>query len=82
MPDKSAADWITDPGDLTYLLEFFHDQRSRIGDGGNFDKTFYNDAATHMAKKGPPKAGGPKTATAIMNKWKAVCALPVNGCLS
>ncbi|KAJ7502102.1 hypothetical protein B0H11DRAFT_1661708, partial [Mycena galericulata] len=53
------------------LLEFLHEQRSRAGDGGNFDKTVMNEAAAHMASKWPPKKGGPKTAGSIATKWKA-----------
>ncbi|KAJ7928358.1 hypothetical protein B0H13DRAFT_2311635 [Mycena leptocephala] len=32
----------------------------------------YNEAAAHMALRGEPKAGGPKTPSAVANKWKAV----------
>ncbi|KAJ6546309.1 hypothetical protein B0H10DRAFT_2243696 [Mycena sp. CBHHK59/15] len=71
MPNKNAADWTTHPEDFTHALQFLHDQKSRVGDGGNFDKTVMNEAAVYMAKSWPPQAGGPKTANSIMTKWKA-----------
>ncbi|KAJ7446166.1 hypothetical protein B0H11DRAFT_2248994 [Mycena galericulata] len=70
MPPKNAANWTTHPEDLAHALQFLHDQRSRVGNGGNFDKTVFNEAAKHMADKWPPQAGGPKTADSIMGKWK------------
>ncbi|KAJ7261095.1 hypothetical protein C8J57DRAFT_1719857 [Mycena rebaudengoi] len=69
MPD---ANWVSHPEDITHLLNFFYNQRSRIGEGGNWDKTVYNEAAAHMAENHPPKKGGPKTADSIMTKWKAL----------
>ncbi|KAJ7769584.1 hypothetical protein DFH07DRAFT_768856 [Mycena maculata] len=56
--------------DLTHALKFLHDQRSCVSNGGNFDKTVFNEAAKHMADNWPPQAGGPKTADSIMAKWK------------
>ncbi|KAJ6621532.1 hypothetical protein B0H10DRAFT_2215170 [Mycena sp. CBHHK59/15] len=72
MPDRNAADWTTHPEDFTHALQFLHDQKSRISDGGNFDKTVMNEAAVYMAENWPPQASGPKTANSIMTKWKAV----------
>ncbi|KAJ6609935.1 hypothetical protein B0H10DRAFT_2438281 [Mycena sp. CBHHK59/15] len=54
MPWKDAANWTAHPEDLTHALQFLLDQKSRGGNGGNFDKT----------------TGGPKTAESIMAKWK------------
>ncbi|KAJ7306846.1 hypothetical protein DFH08DRAFT_661545, partial [Mycena albidolilacea] len=51
---------------------FLHSQKSRAGQGENFDKTVFSEAAAYMAKEFPPKAGGPKTANSIADKWKAV----------
>ena len=42
MPPKDAANWTTNPQDLTNLLAFFQAQRSRVGEGGNWDKTVLN----------------------------------------
>ncbi|KAJ6617499.1 hypothetical protein B0H10DRAFT_1948221 [Mycena sp. CBHHK59/15] len=70
-PGKGSADWTTNPEDLTHLLDFLYEQRSRIGDGGNWDKTVMNEAVAHMASNWPPKKGGPKTANSIAIKWKA-----------
>ncbi|KAJ7756800.1 hypothetical protein DFH07DRAFT_1026958 [Mycena maculata] len=75
MPDKTAADWTSHPEDLTHALQFFHEQRSRIGDGGNFNKTVFNEAAAYMAEKWPPKSGREKTEKSIRTKWKAACKL-------
>ncbi|KAK7026615.1 hypothetical protein R3P38DRAFT_2777480 [Favolaschia claudopus] len=70
MPDKSAANWTADPKDITNLLSFFHSQRSRIGDGGNWDKAVLKEAEMHMAGLAAPVKGGPKVWTAICTKWK------------
>ncbi|KAJ7107589.1 hypothetical protein C8R44DRAFT_744760 [Mycena epipterygia] len=71
VPCKGSADWTINPEDLTHLLDFLYKQRSRIGDGGNWDKTVMNEPAAHMASNWPPKKGGPKTADSIVTKWKA-----------
>ncbi|KAJ7655512.1 hypothetical protein B0H17DRAFT_1146399 [Mycena rosella] len=68
VPGKGSADWTTNPEDLTHLLDFLYEQRSRIGDGGNWDKTIMNKAAAHMASNWPSKKGGPKTANSIVTK--------------
>ncbi|KAJ7788570.1 hypothetical protein B0H14DRAFT_3892344 [Mycena olivaceomarginata] len=65
MPPKDAANWTANPEDLANLLSFLNAQRSRVGEGGNWDKTVLNEAAAHMASLGPPAKGGPKTAAAI-----------------
>ncbi|KAJ7843190.1 hypothetical protein B0H14DRAFT_3456293 [Mycena olivaceomarginata] len=75
MPPKDAANWMADPEDIPNLLKFLHAQRSRCGEGGNWDKTVLNEAAAHMLKLGPPAKGGPKTANSIGNKWKDICKL-------
>ncbi|KAJ6630934.1 hypothetical protein B0H10DRAFT_1938527 [Mycena sp. CBHHK59/15] len=54
MPWKDAANWTAHPEDLTHALQFLLDQKSRVGNGGNFDKTVFNEAAKHMADKWPP----------------------------
>ncbi|KAJ7241575.1 hypothetical protein C8J57DRAFT_1526725 [Mycena rebaudengoi] len=70
MPSKDAANWVAHPEDLTTVLQFLHSQKSRAGEGGNFDKTVFSEAAAHMAANCPPKKGGPKTADSIAQKWK------------
>ncbi|KAJ7036751.1 hypothetical protein C8F04DRAFT_464708 [Mycena alexandri] len=72
MPATTAADWVSNPDDVTNVLKFLHERRSRMGDGGNFDKTVYNEAAVYMASLGPPKKGGAKTAKAIETKWRGL----------
>ncbi|KAJ7235047.1 hypothetical protein C8J57DRAFT_1728809 [Mycena rebaudengoi] len=72
MPSKDAANWVAHPEDLTTVLQFLHSQKSRAGEGGNFDKTVFSEAAAHMAANCPPKKGGPKTADSIAQKWKGV----------
>ncbi|KAJ6594784.1 hypothetical protein B0H19DRAFT_1225805 [Mycena capillaripes] len=71
MPPKDSANWTANPEDLTNVLQFLHSQKSRAGQGGNFDKTVFSEAAAYMAKEFPPKTGGPKTANSIADKWKA-----------
>ncbi|KAJ7675185.1 hypothetical protein B0H17DRAFT_1207822 [Mycena rosella] len=78
-PGKGSADWETYPEDLTHLLDFLYEQWSRIGDGGNWDKTVMNEAAAHMASNWPPKKGGPKTANSIATKWKGKAYPGVSG---
>lgn len=72
MPPKDSANWTANPEDLTIALQFLHSQKSRVGEGGNFDKTVFSEAAVYMAKECPPKKGGAKTAGSIAEKWKAV----------
>ena len=69
---QDAADWKADPEDKVALVSFFYGIRSRIGQGGNWDKTALNEAAAFMARRGPPKKGGPKTAEAIRSQFAAV----------
>ncbi|KAJ7887825.1 hypothetical protein B0H14DRAFT_3719427 [Mycena olivaceomarginata] len=57
------------PEDLANLLPFLDAQRSRVGEGGNWDRTVLNEAAAHMASLRPPAKGGPKTAAGIAPKW-------------
>ncbi|KAJ7801469.1 hypothetical protein B0H14DRAFT_2615217 [Mycena olivaceomarginata] len=72
IPPKDSANWTENPEDLTIVLQFLHSQKIRARQGGNFDKTVFSEAAAYMAKEFPPKAGGPKTANSIADKWKAV----------
>ena len=69
---QDAADWQADPGDKAALVGFFHGIRSRIGQGGNWDKTALNEAAAFMAQRGPPKKGRPKTAESIRTQFASV----------
>ncbi|KAJ7199696.1 hypothetical protein GGX14DRAFT_401297 [Mycena pura] len=61
--EQDAADWKADPEDKVALVSFLHGIRSRIGQGGNWDKTALNKAATFMAQRGPSKKGRPKLLT-------------------
>jgi hypothetical protein len=74
MPTKDAANWTANPEDLTNLIKFLHKHHSRMGQGGNWDKTLLHEAADYMAELGPPVKGGPKTDTSIASKWKDVRA--------
>ncbi|KAJ7746458.1 hypothetical protein DFH07DRAFT_962937 [Mycena maculata] len=71
MPPKDSANWTAHPEELTNALQFLHSQKSRAGQGGNFDKTVFSEAAVYMATECPPKTGGPKTAASLAEKWKA-----------
>ncbi|KAJ7831343.1 hypothetical protein B0H14DRAFT_3713849 [Mycena olivaceomarginata] len=69
MPPKDAANWTANPEDLSNLFAFLNAQHSRVGEGGNWDRTVLNEAAARMASLGPPAKGGLKTAAAIATKW-------------
>jgi hypothetical protein len=51
MPPKDLANWTANPGDITNVLQFLHSQKRRAGQGGNFDKTVFSEAAAYMAKE-------------------------------
>ncbi|KAK7016503.1 hypothetical protein R3P38DRAFT_3275786 [Favolaschia claudopus] len=72
MGPKNPANWTADPNDIKNLLQFFYDNRSRAGEGGNWDKTLLNEAAVYMASLGEPKKGGPKTPQSIETKWREI----------
>ncbi|KAJ7635595.1 hypothetical protein DFH06DRAFT_1436225 [Mycena polygramma] len=69
MPPKDSADWISNPEDITHVVDFLHKHRSRVGQGGNFPMTVFNEAADYMAEKWPPTT---KTATSIMSKYRSI----------
>jgi hypothetical protein len=75
-PSAESADWIADPGDKPALVDFFYSIRGRLGQGGDWDRTALNEAASHMASRGAPKKGGPKTADSIKSQWTSVCYIP------
>ncbi|KAJ7330413.1 hypothetical protein DFH08DRAFT_966955 [Mycena albidolilacea] len=71
MAPMDSAKWMENPEDLTNILQFLYSPKSYTGQGGDFDKTVFSEAAAYMAKEFLLKAGGPKTANCIADKWKA-----------
>ena len=71
-PREDYADWQADPEDKPALVSFFNSIRSRIGEGGSWAKQELNEAAAHMAQRGEPLKGGPKTAASIRSQWPSV----------
>ncbi|KAJ3873339.1 hypothetical protein F5051DRAFT_444356 [Lentinula edodes] len=57
--------------DVEALVRFLHSQRSRVGQGGNFDSTVYNEAAKHLEARGPPSHGVAKTAVFIKKYYSS-----------
>ncbi|KAJ6517925.1 hypothetical protein C8R47DRAFT_1062508 [Mycena vitilis] len=71
-PSSLAPSVISNPEDITHIVDFLHKHRSRVGQGGNFPTTVFNEAANYMAENWPPKKGGPRTANSIMSKYKVL----------
>ncbi|KAJ7248080.1 hypothetical protein C8J57DRAFT_1358697 [Mycena rebaudengoi] len=69
---RGGANWVADPLDVERLVDFLHEQRSRVGQGGNFDDTVMNEAAVHMESFGAPMKGDVKTAASCSSKWIAL----------
>ncbi|KAG1822004.1 uncharacterized protein BJ212DRAFT_1209638, partial [Suillus subaureus] len=53
---------------------YIADKHSKAGDGMNFTRTFWNNAALHMAA-GPVPEGAPKTADSCQSKWSCISTL-------
>ncbi|KAJ7752290.1 hypothetical protein B0H16DRAFT_1837358 [Mycena metata] len=70
--DIPSCDWITNTGDKTNLVDFFHGIKSRIGQGGSWDATCLQEAAEFMQLLGPPAKGAPKTAASIRGVWAQI----------
>ncbi|KAJ7024234.1 hypothetical protein C8F04DRAFT_1192653 [Mycena alexandri] len=70
MPSRGeACDWTFDPTDKTALVVYFKTIKDKIGQGGSWDQTSLESAAAHMAERGPPLKGAPKTANSIKGVW-------------
>ncbi|KAG2128015.1 hypothetical protein DEU56DRAFT_915619 [Suillus clintonianus] len=67
---KDRCFWT--PDDETALIDFVEVNKARAGDGMNFDKTFWNDVAAHLA--GSTSQGAVKTGDACLSKWNHLCA--------
>ena len=76
-PTESAKDrCVWTEGDETALIDYITANRSKGGDGMNFDKVFWAAAATEMAKH---NCSGPtKTANACRSKWTRVCCATIS----
>ncbi|KAJ6628069.1 hypothetical protein B0H10DRAFT_1940626 [Mycena sp. CBHHK59/15] len=53
-PGAPTCDWTSDPGDKIALVTYFASIKDKIGQGGSWDQTALESAATHMATRGPP----------------------------
>jgi hypothetical protein len=59
--------------DEAVLIEYITANRSKGGDGMNFDKTFWAAAAAEMTNH--VCSGANKTAAACQSKWGRVCTM-------
>ncbi|KAG0707163.1 hypothetical protein DFH29DRAFT_773642, partial [Suillus ampliporus] len=57
--------WTLD--DENKLIDFIEVNKSRGGDGANFDSTFWNEVSTHLA--GSTSQGAVKTGESCLSKW-------------
>ncbi|KAE9385136.1 hypothetical protein BT96DRAFT_752573, partial [Gymnopus androsaceus JB14] len=57
--------------DLDCLLEFLLQNKSRVGDGGSFTNTVFNEAAIECNKI--RTQGAMKTGKMVKNKWSSIC---------
>ncbi|KAG1798390.1 uncharacterized protein BJ212DRAFT_1288859, partial [Suillus subaureus] len=57
--------------DETRLVDYIVDEHSKGGNGINFMKTFWTNAALHMAA-GPVPEGAPKTCDSCQSKWALI----------
>ncbi|KAG2354506.1 hypothetical protein BDR07DRAFT_1305939 [Suillus spraguei] len=62
---KDRCFWM--PDDDNRLIDFIEANRSRAGDGINFDKMFWTEAATYLAES--TTQGAVKTGEACSSKW-------------
>ncbi|KAG2031516.1 hypothetical protein BDR03DRAFT_826279, partial [Suillus americanus] len=60
--------------DEMVLINYIITNKSKGGDGLNFNKTFWNDAHTEMVQQ-PVLQGAPKTAEACQSKWWLLAVL-------
>jgi hypothetical protein len=75
-PTESKDRCVWTEGDETALIDYITANRSKGGDGMNFDKVFWAAAATEMAKHNC--SGLPKTANACRSKWARVCCATIS----
>ncbi|KAJ7719817.1 hypothetical protein B0H16DRAFT_1605662 [Mycena metata] len=68
-PRGESCDWTFDPTDKPALVAYFKTIKDKIGQGGSWDQTSLESAAMHMAERGPPLKGAPKTAGSIKGVW-------------
>ncbi|KAG2030936.1 hypothetical protein BDR03DRAFT_877167, partial [Suillus americanus] len=69
-PKQDCCVWLE--SDETVLINYIIANKSKGGDGLNFDKMFCNDAHMGMVKQ-PVLQGAPKTAEACQSKWVQIC---------
>jgi hypothetical protein len=67
--EKEKAHW--NELEVRNMIDYLYEQRSRVGEGGNFKMTTYNATAEHIAlhhSQGPRKTG-----KMCKMKWVSVC---------
>jgi len=69
---KDRCVWTVD--DENMLVDFIEANKARAGDGVNFDRTFWIEAAAHLAES--TSKGAVKTAEACSSKWSRVSRYP------
>lgn len=71
VPKVPADRCIWTEDDEAALIDYIAANRSKGGDGMNFDRVFWIAAATEMAKHA--SSGASKTANSCKSKWARVC---------
>ena len=72
---KAQAKWTTN--EEGELLAFLKGLSAAAGDGTNFTKKHFRDAAQHLKIKGPVQTGGEKVWSTCQTKWSSVSS-PIN----
>jgi hypothetical protein len=72
-PTESKDRCVWTEGDEIKLIEYITVNRSKGGDGMNFDHTFWVAAAAEMENH--ICSGASKTAAACQSKWGRVCTI-------
>ncbi|THV07776.1 hypothetical protein K435DRAFT_847584 [Dendrothele bispora CBS 962.96] len=70
MPRENAASWSEK--DKAALVDYLHEARFEIGDGGNWTAGTLKGAEAHLAATVTLDKGGPKTVAAIRTQWNAL----------
>ena len=72
---KAQAKWTTN--EESELLVFLKGLSAAAGDGTNFTKKHFRDAAQHLKTKCPVQTGGEKIWSTCQTKWSSVSS-PIN----
>ncbi|KAJ7922640.1 hypothetical protein B0H13DRAFT_1865654 [Mycena leptocephala] len=80
LPSRQRVEAL--PEDLTHVLQFLHSQKSHVGQGGNFDKTVFSEAAAYMGKEFPPKKGEQRRQVLLRRNGRQARAVSAEVCKS